>query len=118
MSNEHVNGAFHYALNQICPPVERQAQPKCSFDMRPIEAAIAPLATMGEPVKPVAPVTVEVSDDENTATVTTRVEFVEAQSNRCANCYGYLSDKICENLPCHGVDRKDGRHGNFREVRG
>jgi hypothetical protein len=110
MSNEHVNNAFHYALHQICPPVER--------DMRPIEAAIAPLATMGQPVKPPAPVTVEVSDDENTVTVTTRLEFVEARSLRCMNCYGDLSDKICENLPCQGVDRKDGRRGYFREVRG
>ena len=110
MSNEHVNSTVRSILDTICPPVER--------DMRPIAAAIAPLATMGEPVKPPAPVTVEVSDDENTVTVTTRLEFVEAQLNRCTNCYGDLSDKICENLPCHGVDRKDGRHGNFREVRG
>jgi hypothetical protein len=46
MSNEHVNATVRGILDAICPPAER--------DMRPIEEAIAPLATMGEPVKPVA----------------------------------------------------------------
>ena len=63
MSNEHVNDAFHYALNQICPPV------------KPIT------------VKPVF----EVSDDQNVVTVVARLQFVEgggcdmcdANTNRC-----------------------------------
>jgi hypothetical protein len=42
MSNEHVEPTVRSILDTICPPVER--------DMRPIEAAIAPLATMGQPV--------------------------------------------------------------------
>ena len=47
MSHEHVNSTVRSILDTICPPVER--------DMRPIAAAIAPLATMGQPVKTVAP---------------------------------------------------------------
>ena len=110
MSNEHVSNAFHYALSQIAPPVER--------DMRPIAAAIAPLATIGEPVKPVTPVTVEVSDDENTVKVTTRLEFVEADGIRCCLCAACGKEDICETAPCLETNRKDGRRGYFREVRG
>jgi len=110
MSNEHVNTTVRSILDTICPPVER--------DMRPIEAAIAPLATMGEPVKPPAPVTVEVSDDENTATVTIRLEFVQAETNRCCNCDGGFSWDICDQLPCGKTHRKDWRLGYFREVCG
>ncbi len=108
MSNEHVNSAFHYALSQIAPPIER--------DMRPIAAAIAPLATMGQPVKPVEPVTVEVSDDENTATVTTRLAFVNVYG--CDKCHAF-GTRICGDLPCGiGIRRADGKQGYFREVRG
>ncbi len=110
MSNEHVNSAFHYALSQIAPPIER--------DMRPIAAAIAPLATMGQPVKPPVYPIVEVSDDENTATVTIRFEFVQSESYRCRNCDACCSDNVCDQLPCGLTQRKDGRSGYFREVRG
>jgi hypothetical protein len=76
---------------------------------------------MGEPVKPPAPVTVEVSDDENTATVTTRLEFVEQPFVYCDVCTGDDDPDICNNLPCglglgKGNARKDGRKGYFREV--
>ena len=110
MSNEHVNNAFHYALSQIAPPVER--------DMRPIAAAIAPLATMGEPVKPVAPVTVEVSDDQNTVTVRLKAVFVEGPL--CSPCIAANNRALCVKLPCgYGVrKRADGLSGYFREVRG
>ena len=110
MSNEHVNSTVRSILDAICPPVER--------DMRPIAAAIAPLATMGEPVKPVAPVTVEVSDDENTVKVTTRLEFVETDGKRCCWCAACGKEDICDRAPCLETNRKDGRRGYFREVRG
>ncbi len=108
MSNEHVNTIVLLILDTICPPVER--------DMRPIAAAIAPLATMGDPVKPPLPVTVEVSDDENTVTVTTRLEFVNVYG--CSKCHAF-GTRICGDLPCGiGIRRADGKQGYFREVRG
>jgi hypothetical protein len=63
MSNEHVNDAFHYALNQIYPPV------------KPVT------------VKPFF----EVSEDQNVVTVAARLQFVEgggcdmcaANRNKC-----------------------------------
>ena len=110
MSNEHVNGAFHYALNQICPSANRQAQPKCSFDMRPIKAAIAPLATMGEPVKPVF----EVSEDQNVVNVAARLQFVEG--GNCDMCAANINR--CDMFPCLPVERRDGKRGHFEEVRG
>jgi hypothetical protein len=85
--------------------------------MRPIAAAIAPLATMGQPVKPVVCPIVEVSDDENTATVTIRFEFVQSETYRCGNCDACCSDNVCDQLPCGLTQRKDGRSGYFREVR-
>jgi hypothetical protein len=111
VSNEHVNTTVRSILDTICPPVER--------DMLPIAAAIAPLATMGQPVKPVAPVTVEVSDDENTVTVTRRFRFVEAYADRCTRCAANRSDELCELFPpCVEMFRKDQSSGYFREVRG
>ena len=89
MSNEHVNATVRGILDAICPPV-----------------------------KPPAPVTVEVSDDENTVTVTTRLEFVETYGNRCCWCAACGKEDICEHAPCLETNRKDGRRGYFREVRG
>ena len=105
MSNEHVNTTVRSILDTICPPVGATTG-----------------ATMGEPVKPPAPVTVEVSDDENTVKVTTRLEFVETGNlrNRCVNCYAddWDSGSCVGVLPCGSRYRKDGRRGYFREVRG
>jgi hypothetical protein len=101
MSNEHVNTTVRSILDTICPP-----------------AGATTGATMGEPVKPPAPVTVEVSDDQNTVTVTTRLEFVEETKFRCMNCAGDNNDKLCDELPCGPRLRKDGRRGYFREVCG
>ena len=100
MSNEHVNNAFHYALHQICPPVER--------DMRPIEAAIAP----------VEPVALEVSDDQNTVTV--RLKAIFAEGPFCTACIAKHKKALCARLPCgYGIlKRADGRFGYFREVLG
>jgi hypothetical protein len=71
---------------------------------------------MGEPVKPPAPVTVEVSDDENTVTVTTRLAFVKVYG--CDKCHAF-GTRICGDLPCGiGIRRADGKQGHFREVRG
>ncbi len=109
MSNEHVNTTVRSILDTICPPIER--------DMRPIAAAIAPLATMGQQVKPPVYPIVEVSDGENTATVTIRFEFVQSESDRCRNCDAGCSDNVCDQLPCGLTQRKDGRSGYFREVR-
>jgi hypothetical protein len=110
MSNEHVNATVRPMMDTICPPVER--------DMRPIAAAIAPLATMGQPVKTVVYPIAEVSDDQNTATVTKRLEFVEEPKYRCMNCAADNNDKLCDELPCGPRSRTDGRLGYFREVRG
>ena len=101
MSNEHVNTTVRSILDTICPPVGATTG-----------------ATMGQPVKTVAPVTVEVSDDQNTVTVTTRLEFVEADGIRCCWCAARGKEDICETAPCLETNRKDGRRGYFREVRG
>ena len=104
MSNEHVNSTVRSILDTICPPVGATTG-----------------ATMGEPVKPVAPVTVEVSDDQNTATVVMRLEFVEftlMQYMACEKCHGKRRT-ICNTLPCgFGQQRDDNKSGYFREVRG
>jgi hypothetical protein len=76
---------------------------------------------MGEPVKPTAPVTVEVSDDQNTATVTTNIEFVShTETYHCNPCAADERHELCKMLPCgNGLHfRADGRIGYFREVRG
>ncbi len=118
MSNEHVNTTVRSILDTICPPVERQAQPKCSFDMRPIAAAIAQLATMGQPVKPVTGPVVEVSEDQNTVTVQLKAIFEEGPL--CSPCIAKNNTELCVKLPCgYGVrKRADGLTGYFREVRG
>ena len=96
MSNEHVEPTVRSILDTICPP-----------------AGATTGATMGQPVKPV-----EVSDDQNTVTVTvtTRLEFVHAKSNRCRHCDGGRIWDICDKLPCGSDRRKDGLSGYFREV--
>jgi hypothetical protein len=103
VSNEHVNSTVRSILDTICPPVGATTG-----------------ATMGEPVKPVEPVTMEVSNDENTATVTAQLEFIPLSWRACNFCVGDNSHYKCTNLPCgYGYKtRKDGRQGYFREVRG
>jgi len=102
MSNEHVNTTVRSILDTICPPAG---------------ATIG--ATMGEPVKPPAPITVEVSDDEKTVTVTRRFRFVEAYADRCTRCAANRSEELCELFPpCVERFRKDQSSGYFREVRG
>ncbi len=111
MSNEHVNTTVRSILDTICPPVDR--------DMRPIEAAIAPIATMGQPVKTVSgPVTVEVSDDQNTVTVQLKAIFEEGPL--CSPCIAKNNTALCSKLPCgYGIrKRADGLVGYFLEVRG
>jgi hypothetical protein len=95
MSNGHVNQAFGGILNAICPPA----------------------------AQPVEPLTVEVSEDQNTARQTLRLEFVEAACSDglrpCLVCVGSDNQDLCERLPCYCGRRKDGRNGYFRkEVRG
>ena len=111
MSNEHVNSTFRSILDTICPPVERET--------RPVAEAIAPVATMGQPVKPPAPVTVEVSDDQNTVTVTTRFEFVQNTGLSYSSCCA-KDDCFCHTLPCGLAPnfRNDSKKGYFREVVG
>ena len=109
MINEHVEPTVRAILGTICPFVD--------WDMRPIAAASAPLATMGEPVKPVAPGTVEVSDDQNTVTVQLKAIFKEGPL--CSPCIAKDNTALCAKLPCgYGIrKRADGLSGYFLEVR-
>jgi hypothetical protein len=94
VSNEHVHSVIRATLDAICAPAE----------------------------KTVAPLTVEVSDDQNTARDTRQLEFVEAVCETgwrtCVFCVASTNYALCERLPCSGLTRKDGRNGYFREVRG
>jgi hypothetical protein len=93
MSNEHVNQTVRGILDAICPPA----------------------------AQPVAPLTVEVSEYQNTAIATRRLEFVAAVcpngKRPCVVCVACASQDLCDRLPCRGRQRKDGRDGYFREVR-
>jgi hypothetical protein len=91
MSNDHVDQAFRGILEAICPPA----------------------------AKPVAPLTVEVADDQNTARDPRLLEFVATLcENPCAKCVARANKELCDRLPCYWTERKDGRAGYFREVRG
>jgi hypothetical protein len=94
MSNEHVNQTVRGILDAICPPA----------------------------AQPVAPCGVDVSDDQTSVLATRRLEFVEAVCVTgqcpCWLCVAKADQELCERLPCRGSQRKDGRAGYFREVRG
>jgi len=66
-------------------------------------------------------VTVEISDDQNEATVTpaqaVRLRFVQAEigTAACPRCYGWSPGK-CMRFPCYPKVRKDGKRGYFVEV--
>jgi hypothetical protein len=94
MSNAHVDQAFRGILEAICKPA----------------------------AQPVAPLTVEVSDDQTSVLATRRLEFVEAVCVTgqcpCWLCVAKADQELCERLPCRGSQRKDGRSGYFREVLG
>jgi hypothetical protein len=70
--------------------------------------------------KPVAPLTVEVSDDQTSVLATRRLEFVEAfcvtGQCRCLFCVANYDQELCDSLPCRWNTRKDGRNGYWREV--
>jgi hypothetical protein len=94
MSNEHVNQAVRGILDAICPPA----------------------------AQPVAPLTVEIADDQNTALETRRWEFVEVSYRErirpCVVCFAGNFPELCDRLPCRGHSRKDGRSGYWRRACG
>ena len=61
----------------------------------------------------------KISDDQNMVEIRVNLEFVEAIGESCAKCYyGRNRDLNCTNteLPCVGIERKDGKDGYFKEV--
>jgi hypothetical protein len=65
---------------------------------------------------------VKVADDQNTASLTRRFEFVAAVyvngQTPCLVCAGWDNQRLCSCLPCSEYTRNDGRDGYFREVLG